>query len=119
VDGVVQILDFGLVGAVINPANGLEIAGFLEIHYVVLDAEFCADGFVAKNGELHDDRERIQNKQFVVDVFRIVGDFVHLYNTGKMFLYLFLKWGLCKITKKTTPDKGGGRIAVRLRLWGT
>jgi hypothetical protein len=88
VDGVVQILYFGLVGAVINPANGLEIAGFLEIHNVVLDAEFCADGFIAENGELDDDRERIQNKQFVIDVFRIVGDFVHLYNAGKLFLRL-------------------------------
>jgi hypothetical protein len=84
VDGVVQILDFGLVGAVINPANGLEIPGFLEIHNVVLDAEFCADGFIAENGEFYDDRQRIQNKQFVVDVFRIVGDFVHLYKGDKI-----------------------------------
>jgi hypothetical protein len=84
VNGVVQILDFGLVGAVINPANGLEIARFLNIHHVVLDAEFCADGFIAENGKLYDDRERIQNKQFVVDVFRIVGDFVHLYKGDKI-----------------------------------
>jgi hypothetical protein len=87
-DGVVQILDFGFVGAVINPANGLEIAGFLEVHYVVLHAEFCTNGFVAENREFDNDRERIQNKQFIVDVFRIVGDFVHLYKGDKIPLNL-------------------------------
>jgi hypothetical protein len=51
---VVQILDFGLVGTIINTANGLEITGFLEIHHVILDAKFCPDWFVAQNGELDD-----------------------------------------------------------------
>jgi len=87
-DGVVQILDFGLIGAVINTANRLEIAGFLEIHHVVLNAEFRTNGFVAENREFDNHREWVQNKQFIVDIFRIVGDFVHLYKGGQNTLKL-------------------------------
>jgi hypothetical protein len=68
-DGIVQILDFGLVCIVVNTTNGLEIAGLLEIHHIIVDAKFCPNRFIAKNGELNYDRKRIQNKQLVIHVF--------------------------------------------------
>jgi hypothetical protein len=90
-DGVIEILDFGFVRIVINAANGLKIPGFLEIHHVVVNAKFCPNWFVAYNCQLDYNRERIQNKQLVINVFRIVGDFGHLYIHGKFFLHLLSK----------------------------
>jgi hypothetical protein len=49
-DGIIQVLYFSFVDIVIESADGLKIAGFLDINYIVLDAEFSTHGFIAKNG---------------------------------------------------------------------
>jgi hypothetical protein len=45
---------------------------------IVLDTEFGADGFVAKNGELYNDGHGIQDEVFVIDVFVVVWNFAHM-----------------------------------------
>ena len=59
VDRIIQILDLRFIDIVIKVAQWLEIAGLLDINHIVLDAEFSADRFVAKDGEFNDNRERV------------------------------------------------------------
>jgi hypothetical protein len=50
----------------------------LDIDDIVLDAKFSADRLIAKNGEFDNNGEWIQNKELVVYIFAIFGDFVHI-----------------------------------------
>ena len=55
----------------------------MNVQDIVLDSEFGADGFVAKNGELNNDGHGIQYKVFVIDVFVVVGDLAHMIEKTK------------------------------------
>jgi hypothetical protein len=77
VNRIIQVLNLGFVDVVIDAADRLKVAWFLDINDVILDAEFRTDGFIAKNGEFDNDRKWIQNEKFVIDVFVVVWYFVH------------------------------------------
>jgi hypothetical protein len=87
-DGVIQILEFCLVDIVVQSANRLEVAGLLYVQDIVLDSEFGADGFVAKNGELDNDGQGVQDEVFVINVFVVVGNLAHMIEKTKKMCVL-------------------------------
>lgn len=69
-NGIVQVLDIGLVVFEQVSTKGLKGAGFLGINDIVVNAQLGANGFVAQNGQLDNDRQGIQHIQ--VQMIRLV-----------------------------------------------